>query len=82
MTMTRIVYYCRYTRDPDELPRYSQPFATEQEARGEAKLLSGAGYWGAIEKHHEFTQDDEHDDAWQVHWEDAGDWALEIIDRF
>jgi hypothetical protein len=82
MTMTRILYYCRYTCDPDALPRSSQPFTTEQEARGEAKLLSGAGYWGAIEKHHEFTQDDENDDAWQVNGEDAGDRAIEIIDHF
>jgi hypothetical protein len=82
MTMTRIVYYCRYTRSPDELPRSSPPFTTEQEARGEAKLLSGAGYWGTLEKHYEVKEDDETDDGWQIDWEDAGDRAIEIIDRF
>jgi hypothetical protein len=82
MTMTRIVYYCSYTRNPDELPCFSQPFTTEQEARGEAKLLSGAGYWGAIEKHYEFKEDDETDDGWQIDWEDAGDRAVEIVDNF
>jgi hypothetical protein len=49
---------------------------------GEAKLLSGAGYWGAIERHHEFTQDNEHDDTWHVDWERAGDKAIETIDYF
>jgi hypothetical protein len=80
--MIRIVYYCRYPRNPDELPRSSQPFTTEQEARGEAKLLAGAGYWGAIEKHHEFKQDHEHDDVWHVDWEGAGDKAIETLDDF
>jgi hypothetical protein len=82
MTMTRIVYCCRYTRNPDELPRSSQPFTTEQEARGEAKLLSGAGYWGAIERHHEFKQDNENDDTWYVDWERASAKAIETIDYF
>jgi hypothetical protein len=82
MTMTRIVYDCRDTRSPDALPRSSQSFTTEQEARGEAKLLSGAGYWGAIEKHYEVKEDDETDEGWQIDWEDAGDRAVEIVDNF
>jgi hypothetical protein len=64
------------------LPRSSQPFTTEQEARGEAKLLSGGGYWGTLEKHYEFKPDDETAEGWQVDWEDAGDRAVEIVDNF
>lgn len=43
MKVTRIVYYCTYTRNNDQPPHYSPPFPTEAEARGEAKLLAGAG---------------------------------------
>jgi hypothetical protein len=82
MIITRVVYYCTYTRNPDDVPHVSAPFTTEHEARGEAKLLAGAGYWGAIEKHHEFTQDDEHDDGWHVDWERVGEKAIAIIDSF
>jgi hypothetical protein len=80
MIITRIVYYCSYTRNPDELPHVSAPFTTEHEARGKAKLLAGAGYWGAIEKHDECKHDDENDDGWHIDWERAGDNAIEIID--
>jgi len=82
MIITRIVYYCTYTRNPDEVPRFSAPFTTAHEARGEAKLLAGASYWGAIEKHYEFKQDDVNDDGWHVDWERAGETAIEIIDSF
>jgi hypothetical protein len=77
MIITRIVYYCSYTRNPDELPHFSSPFTTEHEACGEAELLAGAGYWGAIEKRYKFKQD-----YWHVDWERAGENAIEIIDSF
>jgi hypothetical protein len=27
-------------------------------------------------------EDDETDDGWQIDWEDASDWAVEIVDTF
>ncbi len=82
MKITRTVYYCTYTRNNDKPPHYSGPFPAEQEARDEAKILSGAGYWGAIEKHRQFKQDYENDYAWHVDWEGAADQAIELVDYF
>jgi hypothetical protein len=82
MNITRIVYYCTYTRHSDTLPQYSAPFATEEAARVEAKKLIQQGYWGVIERHREWKQDDENDAAWHVDWEHAGDQAVEMLDSF
>ena len=44
MKITRIVYYCTYTRHDDTLPQYSIPFETEEAAHVEAKKLIQQGY--------------------------------------
>jgi len=82
MKITRIVYYCTYARSPDELPHYSHPFLTVEEARDEALALSNAGYYGEIEKHHQFGHDDEPNSTWRVDWESAGDDAITLVDEF
>ena len=82
MKITRIVYYCTYTRNTDEPRHFSRPFLTEQEARDEATILAGTGYWGTIEKHRESKQDDENDYGWHADWESAGDNAIQWVDYF
>ena len=82
MKITRIVYYCTYTRHSDTLPQYSIPFETEQAARTEAEKLTQHGYWGAIERHHQAKQDHENDTGWLPDWEGRGDGAIETLDSF
>ena len=82
MNITPTVYYCTYTKTNDELPRFSTPFTTEQAARDHAQQLATQGYWGAIEKHHEFKQDYENDYAWHVDWNGFGEQASELLDYF
>ena len=82
MQITRTVYYCTYTKTNDELPRFSPPFTTEQAARDHAQQLIAQGYWGAIERHHEFKQDYENDYGWHVDWNGFGDQTSELLDYF
>src|ERR1017187_7973102 len=64
MRMTRTAYYCSYTRDPNDVPRFSASFRTEAKARAEAKKIRQQGFWGAVEKHREYKEDYQNDSAW------------------
>ncbi len=82
MKITRTVFYCSYTNNNDDFPLFSPPFKTERVARAYSKKLIAQGFWGAIEKHHEFNQDYQNDYGWSVNWEGAGDDAIEMLDYF
>jgi hypothetical protein len=82
MKITRIVYYCRYTRHDDTLPQYSIAFETEEAARVAAKKLLQQGYWGTIERHHQAKQDYENDYGWFPYWPGDGNDAVTILDYF
>ena len=82
MKITRIVYYCTYTRYSDTFPRYSIPFETEGAARVEAKKLTQQGYWGTIERHHQKKEDDEDEFGWLPDWNVPDNRAIELLDYF
>jgi hypothetical protein len=80
--ITRIAYYCSYTRDADDLPRLSAAFRTEAQARAEAKKIRQQGFWGAVEKHVECKDDYQHDSAWMPDWGGAGKGAVQFVEYF
>jgi hypothetical protein len=82
MRVTRTAYYCAYTKSNDELPRFTPPFSSEAGARGAARRLARQGFWGAIEKHHEWKEDYQNESAWLPDWERAGDGATRLIEYF
>jgi hypothetical protein len=82
MKMIRMVYYCTYTKNHNGLPGRSSLFATEEGARAHAKQLIIQGYWGVIARHREWKQEDQHDSAWCVDFEDTGERAVEMLGYF
>jgi hypothetical protein len=82
MKVKRTVHYCTYTSNNEDLPKFSKPFSSLEEARGEAKKLSEQGFWGAIEEHCEEKQDYENDLAWNPDWDGRGDDAIKTIEYF
>ncbi|MDD5590053.1 MAG: hypothetical protein PHQ47_02675 [Candidatus Portnoybacteria bacterium] len=82
MKVKRITYYCTYTKNNEDLPKFSKPFSTLEEAKEESTKLSEQGFWGAIERHHEEKQDNENDLAWNPDWDGVGDDAVKIIEYF
>ena len=82
MKVKRIVHYCTYTKNNDDLPKFSKPFSSLDEARAESKKLAEQGFWGAIEQHHESKQDNENEFGWHIDWDGAGDDAIKILDYF
>ena len=82
MRITRVVYYCTFTRQADGLPQYSIAYETEEAARVEARKLMAQGYWGTIERHHQAKQHDEHDDDWLPDWHVPAHRAIELVGYF
>jgi hypothetical protein len=82
MRIIRTAYYCSYTRDADDPPRYTAAFRMETSARAEAKKIRQQGFFGAVEKHRECKEDYQDDSAWLPDWDHAGENAIELIDYF
>jgi hypothetical protein len=82
MRITRIAYYCSYTRDPDDPPRVSDAFRTEAKARAESEKIRQQGFFGAVEKHVECKEDYQNDSAWLPDWQCAGESAIQLVDYF
>lgn len=82
MRITRTAYYCSYTRDGNDPPRFTSAFRMEAMARAEAKKIRQQGFFGAVEKHHECKEDYQDDSAWLPDWHHAGENAIKLIDYF
>jgi len=74
------VYYCTYTKNNDDFPKFSPPFKTEAQARAEAQKLAKQGYWGTIERHHEAKEDYQNDYSWVI--DDEREDASTMLDYF
>jgi hypothetical protein len=79
MKVTRVVYYCTYTKGP-EAPARSPAFTSETAARDEARHLLLHGYLVMLEKHHECKEDSANEEAWRIDFTDP--YAIEVLDRF
>ena len=79
MKLTRVVYYCTYTKGGEE-PARSPAFFTETAARAAARPLLLQGYLVLLEQHHECKEDGEGEAAWQMDFTDP--YAIEVLDRF
>ena len=82
MRVTRTVFYCSYTRNPDDPPRFSDAFRTESKARAESKKIRQQGFFGAVEKRLECKEDYENNSAWLPDWQRAGEAAIQLVDYF
>jgi hypothetical protein len=82
MRVSRIAYYCSYTRDIDDPPRMTEAFRTEAAACAEAKKIRQQGFWGAVVKYVECKEDYQSNSAWLPDWTRVGERAVQLVEYF
>jgi len=82
MKINRVVYFCSYSKNYDEIAVYLKPCNTLQEAQKLAQKMKEKGYCGTIEKVNETKQDYENDFGWNVNWDEFGKNAVKLVEYF